>query len=198
MYLLLKDAFKEGDGKRVLQRYRYLLLVFINAGCRNYANESLNLLCQYHFDLPPQMAQQLIWSRYINTAGVRGRNIPADQHLEHLNRILKGTIEGLGSNKNKESIVRCSKALGMIQETLNKYDQDNSVCLSSGAHSAPKSHKELLTIIKELQEHEVFEIIPGRKHPSFCKPVSIMHAKSTQDIIDWVVDHLENRYFKKT
>ena len=101
MYLLFRDAIKEGDGKRVLQCYRYLLPVFINSGRRNYANESLNLLCQYHFDLPPQMAQQLIWSRFVNTAGVRGRNIPADQHLEHLNRILKGTVEGLGSNKRQ-------------------------------------------------------------------------------------------------
>ena len=53
MYLLFKDAIK------VLQSYRYLLPVFINAGRCNYAKESLNLLCQYHFDLLPQMAQQL-------------------------------------------------------------------------------------------------------------------------------------------
>ena len=59
MYLLFKDAIKEGDGNKVLQSYRYLLPVFINAGRCNYANESLNLLCQYHFDLLPQMAQQL-------------------------------------------------------------------------------------------------------------------------------------------
>ena len=121
MYLFFKDTIKEGDGKRVLQCYWYFLPVFINAGHRNYANERLNLLCQYYFDLPPQMAQQLIiWSRFINTTGVRGRNIPADQHLEHLNRILEGTIEGLGSNKSKENIVRGSKALGVRPYT--KYD----------------------------------------------------------------------------
>ena len=195
MYILFKDAIKEGDGRRVLQYYRYLLPVFINAGRRNYANESLNLLCQYHFDLPPRMAQQLIWSRFVNAAGIRGRNIPADQHLEHLNRILKGTVEGLGSNKTKEGIVRCSKALGVIHETLKRYDQENSVCLSSGAHGRPEYKKELQTIIKELQENKVLEVIPGRKHASFSKPVSLMHAKPTKDILAWVVEHLEKRYF---
>ena len=150
---------KEGDGKRVLQCYQYFLPVFINAGC-HYANESLNLLCQYYFDLSPQMAQ-LIQTRFINTTSVRGQNIPADQHLEHLNRILKGTIEGLGSNKSKENILRGSKALGVTDHTLNRYDQDNSVCLLSGAYSVPGSQKELQMIIKELQEHKVFEVITG-------------------------------------
>ena len=69
MYLLFKDTIKEGDGKKVLQCYCYLLPVFIISGHRNYANESINLLWQYYFDLPPR---KLIWSRFINTAGVRG------------------------------------------------------------------------------------------------------------------------------
>ena len=51
-------------------------------------------------------------------------------------------------------------------------------------------------IIKELQKNQVFEEIPVRKHPSFHKPVSIIHAKSTLHIIDWVVKHLENHYLK--
>lgn len=195
IYLLFKDAIKEGDGNRVLQYYRYLLPVFINAGRRNYANESLNLLCQYHFDLPPQMAQQLIWSRFVNTVGIRGRNIPADLHLEHLNRILKGTVEGLGSNKSKEGIVRCSKALGVVHATLKKYDEDNNISLSSGAHGRPEYKKELQTIIKELQENKVFNVIPGRKHASFSKPVSLIHAKPNKDILAWVIEHLEKRYF---
>ena len=69
LYLLFKDAIKEGDGMRVLDYYRYLMPIFINSGRRNYAIEAFNLLYQYHYDLPPQQAQQLIWSRFINTAG---------------------------------------------------------------------------------------------------------------------------------
>ena len=54
-----------------------------------------------------------------------------------------------------------SKALGVTHHILNKYDQDNSVCLSSGVHSVPGSQKELQMIIKELQEHQVFEVTSG-------------------------------------
>ena len=38
MCMLFSDAIKEGDGSRVLLYYRYFLPLFINAGCRNYAN----------------------------------------------------------------------------------------------------------------------------------------------------------------
>ena len=72
LYLLFKDAIKEGDGMRVLDYYRYLMPIFINSGRRNYAIEAFNLLYQYHYDLPPQQAQQLIWSRFVNTAGRKG------------------------------------------------------------------------------------------------------------------------------
>ena len=46
MHLLFKNSIKEGDGKRVLQCCCCFLPVFVNSGHRNYANESLNLLCQ--------------------------------------------------------------------------------------------------------------------------------------------------------
>ena len=72
VYLLIKDAIKKGDGMRVLDYYRYLIPIFINSGRRNYAIEAFNLLCQYHYHLPPQQAQQLIWSRFVNTAGRKG------------------------------------------------------------------------------------------------------------------------------
>ena len=197
MYLLFKDAIREGDGKRVLEYYRYLLPIFINSGRRNYANESLNLLCQYHYDLPQHQAEQLVWSRFVNAAGVKGGNIPADLHLEHLNRTLKGTIQGLGTNKNETAIVRASKAIGIIKDTIQKFDQENSITSSSGSHGAPAIKKELDIIVKELQQYQAFAIQCGRKHPSFDKPFHVIHAKPTKDIVAWVVEHVESRYFKQ-
>ena len=195
-YLLFKDAIKEGDGKRVLNYYRYLLPIFINSGRRNYSIEALNLLCQYNYDLPPLQAQQLLWSRFVNTSGIRGRNIPFDLHMEHLNRMVKTIITGLGANKTKEAIVRCSKAVGSIDEVLQQYDKCNNVTSPSGAHRKPPSKKELDIIIKELQRNKVFECTSGRRHPSFKKPVNILQAKPSKDVITWVTEHLESRYFK--
>ena len=195
-YLLFNDAIKEGDGKRVLDYYRYLLPIFINSGCRNYSIEALNLLCQYNYDLPPQQAEQLLWSRFINTSGIRGRNIPFDLHMEHLNRMVKTIISGLGANKTKEAVVRCSKAVGTIDEVLQQYDKCNYVTSPSGTHRKPPNNKELDIIIKELQRNKVFECTFGRRHPSFKKPVNILQAKSSKEVMTWVTEHLESRYFK--
>jgi len=47
------------------------------------------MLCQYKFELSPWQAQELIWSRFINTRGTPGHNILEDLHQEHLNRVIK-------------------------------------------------------------------------------------------------------------
>ena len=78
---------------------------------KNYTIEAFKLLYQYYYGLPPRHAQQLLWSRFINTRGIHGKNIPMDLHQEHLNRVCKTSIEALGPNKRGEGIVRCSKAL---------------------------------------------------------------------------------------
>ena len=72
---------------------------------------ALPVICVTTDGLPPRHAQQLLWSRFINTRGIHGKNIPMDLHQEHLNRVCKTSIEALGPNKRGEGIVRCSKAL---------------------------------------------------------------------------------------
>ena len=197
VYLLFKDAIKKGDGMRLLDYYCYLMPIFINSGRRNYAIEAFNLLCQYHYDLPPQQAQ-LIWSRFVNTAGRKGGNIAADLHLEHLNRALKGTIRDLGANKNEKAIVPNSKALGILKGTLEKYDQENSIVSPSEAHAKPGIKKELNAIIAELQQHQSFDILPGRKHSSFGKSFDIIHMRPAKEVLAWLTEHLEKCYFKQT
>ncbi len=74
-YMELKDAVKEGDGLRTLRCYRYLLPMFKNSGRKNYAIETLNFLLQHDYTLSERQASELIWSRFINTHGLRGRII---------------------------------------------------------------------------------------------------------------------------
>ena len=98
LYLEYNDAIKEGDGMRVLQCWKYLLPIFQNSGRKNYTIEAFKLLYQYYYGLPPRQAQQLLWSRFINTQGIHGKNIPMELHQEHLNRVCKTSIEALGPN----------------------------------------------------------------------------------------------------
>ena len=67
------------------------------------------MLSQYHLTLPPRLAEQLMWSRFINTHGHAGHNISCDLHIEHMNRVAKTAIEGLGANKSEKAITRVGK-----------------------------------------------------------------------------------------
>ena len=92
------DAIKEGDGDRVLTYWKFLLLLFKMDKRRNYSCEAAKLSLDYHYFLSPRHAAQLKWSRFVNTQGRIRCNVPADLHLEHLNRRVKDTLLYLGSN----------------------------------------------------------------------------------------------------
>lgn len=78
LFLDFKDAVREGDGDRVLLLWKYLMVVFKASGRKNYAIEGLTLLAQYHFILPPNIAAQVKWSRFINMSGYPGCNVSCD------------------------------------------------------------------------------------------------------------------------
>lgn len=75
-YLEYYDAIQHGDGERVLRCWRYLLPIFYNSRRTNYSKEALVLLYQYQYMLTPRQSTQLLYSRFVNTRGVIGKNIP--------------------------------------------------------------------------------------------------------------------------
>jgi len=72
----LHDAVKKGDGNRVIQVWKFLLLVFKNSGRKNYNIEALNLLLQEQYILSERQKLQLKWGRLITTHGRQGCNAP--------------------------------------------------------------------------------------------------------------------------
>ena len=168
-YLEYQEAIREGDGKRVLRCWQYLLPIFRYTGRRNYCGEALRLLHQYYYALPPRLAEQLIWSRFANTHGIRGKNIPLDFHQEHLNRLCKTAIKSLGPNRTDEAVLRCGKALGTISGVLRQFDQDNNISSPTGAHRRPSYGKDLNIMISALQKANVLVETPRRQHNSFTE-----------------------------
>ena len=104
------DAIKEGDGDRVYHIWKYLLLIFREDGRTKYALEALNLHLQV-YGLSPRLAFELMWSRFINSNGGKGKHVPADLHMEHLNKACKTAIAGLGANVSEKSVHRVAKCL---------------------------------------------------------------------------------------
>ena len=69
--------------------------------------------------------------------------------MEHLNRIAKDAIKGLGANKSTKAIDRVGTAIGTITTSLTNFDKANCVSDDSGHHSKQSSEKDLHKIINQ-------------------------------------------------
>ena len=74
--------------------------------------------------LPPRLAGQLLYSRFVNTHGKPGCNISCDLHMEHtcINAAYKYAITGLGSNVSLHAISRIGKCISPLTRVCDQYD----------------------------------------------------------------------------
>ena len=112
------------------------MLLFKANGRKNYAIEALTLLSQYHTILPSYLGEQLKWSCFVNVHGLPGHNISSGLHMEHLNRMVNVSIEGLGVNKSEKAIKRVAKAIGVLAEATSSFDLEVGVI--SGTPTNPR------------------------------------------------------------
>ena len=191
LYLDFKDAIREGDGNRVMRDWKYFLPIFKATGHKNYALEALTLLSQYFVSLPTNLAAQIKWSRFVNVHGLPGRNISCDLHMEHMNRIVKTAIEGLGANKTEKAIIRIRKSVGTFMKTLEKFDREVGVPSVSGKHSKKSMLKDLEITIQQLVDSRAFDTSKSHTHKSFSSHKTNLMAKlKEQNFKDWIVDKI--------
>ena len=170
-----------------------MLPMFFSAGRKNYAKEALLFLSQQAL-LPGRVANQMVWSRFINIRGVPGGNIPANLHNEHLNRLCKEAVKALGSNKNEKGIIRAGKALTTLSPILRQFDQDNNVPLTSGKHSIATAEKDRDTIVNDLMKYQVLETFEGRSLMGIPKPKSLLCKGSCEDMYSWIASKIEQHF----
>jgi hypothetical protein len=163
--------------------------MFVSSRRKNYAIESLHLLVQHDFVLPPRQAAELIWSRFVNVRGQQGTNIANDLHMEHLNRLVKDAIQGLGANKTEKAITRVGKVLRVLAPLLDNFDSENFVAKGSGRHGKPSEDKDIHIVLQDLSS--AFQVIPSRVHNSFPNPRHPLHERSSDSLKTWIVSHLK-------
>ncbi len=76
----------------------------------NYLNEAVDMLSVVNASGSPRIAKQVTWGRVVNTYGGRGRNVPVDLHMEHLNRSVKEYVVRTSQNRQFCSVDVASKA----------------------------------------------------------------------------------------
>lgn len=156
-------------------------------GHRNYAAKTLTLLSQYHLTLPRNLAEQLKWSRCVNVHGLPGHNISCDLHMEHLNRLVKGAIEGLGANKSRKAMIRSGKAIGLLATVTKSFDAEVGVTKTCGKHSVKNSKRDLQKIIQELLQQNVFAVDSTRSHKSFTFKRNIVKKLKVKELKEWMI-----------
>ena len=189
LYLDFKGAVREGDGDRVLLVWKYFFLLFKASGRKNYAIEAFTLLSQYHITLPPNLAEQLKWSRFINMHGLPGHCISCDLHMEHMNRVVKTSVEGLGPNKSKKAITRVGKSVGVLASAMESLDKELGVPVASGKHSDKKKSKDIQTIVTLLLESGVLDLSSKKTFSSFPNfKANLIKTISENKLKEWIVE----------
>lgn len=130
------DAWAEGDGNRVLQCWRLFLPHFVTYHHTKYALQALCLQFQVSSYLSPHLSHYVIWDRFVNTRGRKGRNIPCDLHNEHINKHLKEIIANMGSNVTECALQRAARSVTVLAlyRISKRFDKSKSQFMSFIIH----------------------------------------------------------------
>ena len=63
--------------------------------------------------------------------------------MEHLNRVCKRCVRGLGVNKTEVAIGRLGKAIGTVASVIDMFDKDNDISHDSGGQKSACISKDL-------------------------------------------------------
>ncbi|KAL5476350.1 hypothetical protein EMCRGX_G026281 [Ephydatia muelleri] len=110
VYLFI-DAWKEGDGERVI-RLQFQLVT-----------------------LQPYLVHQLMWGRFVNTHGGKGRNIPCDLQNEHVNKLYKDIVANMGANFTEVASIRAARAVLSLERLALAFDKHTGIHPEATAHS---------------------------------------------------------------
>lgn len=193
LLLEFRDAVHEGDGERLMRCWRLMLLYFTYSGHKKYALEALSLQAAVSATANTRLAKELLTSRFVNSQGGPGKNIPTDLFMEHLNRTLKDYYPSLGANISDSTIVQIAKSLKTLMDISSNFDHTFELHPESLHHTSMSSKKDRDLILAQLTDSRVFEYIPGRFHPTFRNIKShISECVNVDKLVAWVRDHQGN------
>ena len=186
------DAIKEGDGGRLHDLYRQLLLLFKANNKIKYAYACLLYLAQIESILSERDAHNMKWNRFFNKHGGKGANIPLDLRMERLNKIVKTMWRSLGANLTKDSASRLANTLEPMEAVLDKIDEDCDLQRGRGYRSQGKPEVAVTQIAKDLMQINAFKHQPGRAgHRSFPRfPSSLLRGLDYRELHTWIVDQI--------
>lgn len=192
LWLGFYDAIREGDGDRILQYWRFLIIIFKSTNHPNYAKEAVILLYQYTYIFSERQKAQLLWSRCVNTKGLPGCNMPCDLFMEHLNRPIKNRCRGMGGNITPAAIVKAGKALGVVKQVSSLFEEKTlTTAAVSDKHSYPSLTNDIKKMVAVLNEERVFTPLKKRQHSAFQIKCGVLQKHSRSIMINKVQEAID-------
>ena len=181
------DARRHGDGERIMLLYPFMMLIFKLAGNTKYAHYSLYTIAQVKFLLPPHIAEQVIWERFVNTKGRMDSNVEVDRYLEHRNKVVKLNCRDLLGKITEKSLDRASKSYEAIEEIVKLHDIETLVKRPSGKHKRKHADDDIKELAKQFCDKKILEVVPGRHHKAFpAFKRNILHDLDVLALKEWV------------
>ena len=183
---LFVDAWKEGDGERVIQCWKLCMLHYHSERRTKYALEALRLQFQLH-TLQPYLVHQLTWGRFINTHGGKGRNIPCDLHNEHVNRLFKEIIGDMGANFTETASTRTARSVSTLERLALQYEKQTAIHPQASAHSRRSDEKDVQTIVQAVQKAKLLDVVSKRSHSKFHSfSANPLRRLDREKMIKWI------------
>lgn len=184
----INDAIREGDGERLIDAYKMAMLYFKCTGHTKYAYSVIKLL--FRIQMVPQEAFKIIWGRFVNTKGFKGRNISNDLHLEHMNNFLKDLLKSLHHNLSHSNAERISKALRNTKVIVDNFETSVGIDRSHSSRNSPNMESDVKKLAEEYVKAEVFVEKEGiREYESFPKfNKNICKRKDPSLLLKWAVE----------
>ena len=189
----IADGIKEGDGYRLVNCYKFVLLFAYQFHNTKYVYALLLFFIQIYAVLSEEEAFCLIFNRFINSKGKCGGNIPLHLFMEHLNLLLKRLAKGMGANVTSASLQRAAQSIVPLNKVMETIYKDCNKVKRSGHHGSTDPEEAVSIIVKDLISGKVFETSPGRKgYPSFQKFQSNVLDIDYRDLFQWAKDRFHD------
>ena len=128
-----EDARKHGDGLRIIRLLKFMMLYFKHDGKHKYAFHILHQLAQIKFLLPPKLAHDTVWNRFVNHCGKVDSNLEMDREVEHHTVHSNLTVDHSWERSliiQLAGVVNCSYQ--QTEDLLAIYDKCSNVKTMSG------------------------------------------------------------------
>ena len=137
------DAFKEGDGSRIVRPNKYIMLY-----CKSDDTHSM-------------------WNCSVNNASKIGTNIPLDEASEHSNNFIKQGIKHLGPNVTEKVVSQFSFSETFTTAAPSNLDESIKRILRSGKRVEGSTLRDLQELIARVVEFNIFTHIQGTSYNHF-------------------------------